>query len=303
MGRHRMNVQIQTVSTCNATCHYCPYLESWHKENPGVMGEDLFRKIIHELSKFKLAKFCPYLENEPLVDPAIFERIDYAVSNLDFLLLELSTNASLLDAKKLDDLVRIFRKIPHEIWISFHGVDKHSFESIMGLEFDRCLSNVLSLVEASQRYNLRVKIRGSGEPIVNNAGAPTWFDEKTYINFWDDEFKRLGINRKPVVSYFKYHDRAGSISRNEINFSKVFKRNLDGFYCHRIDQWHHFLYTGELILCCMDYKRKTVFGDMRNMSLQDIYKLEAYRELAGKCVGVVASPEDFICKHCISPGG
>ena len=303
IGRHRLNVQIQTVSTCNAKCYYCPYLESWHKANPGIMDEGLYRKIIQNLSHYKLAKFCPYLENEPLIDPSMFDRIEYALTKLDLLLLELSTNASLLDSGKLADLVRIFPKVPHEIWISFHGVDKTSYESIMGLDFETCLSNVLSLVEASQCHNLRVKIRGSGEPVNTKTGAPFWFEEQTYRSFWNNEFNRMGIRKSPEISFFKYHDRAGSISRNAVNFSKVFKRNLNGFYCNRVDQWVHFLYTGELVLCCMDYHRRTVFGDIRDSSLQEIFMSEKFRDLAGRCAGVIESSGDFICKQCISPGG
>lgn len=303
LGRHRMGLQIQTVSTCNATCYFCPYLESWHKDNPGVMSEQVYRDIIDQVSCYKVTKFCPYLENEPLLDPNIFNRIEYGLSRLDYLILELSTNAAHLDNKKLEDVLRIFPKVNHELRISFHGVDKESFESIMGLDFDRCLSNVLALIEALQNHNLKIKILGSGAPLLAESTAPKWFDEKKYMTFWDGIFLKQGFKKKPAVSYFKYHDRAGSIGRNEVNFSADFNRNLDGFYCHRIDQWLHFLYTGEVILCCMDYHKKTVFGDITQNTLAEIYKSDKYKEIASKAIGLTCSADNFICKKCISPGG
>jgi hypothetical protein len=162
---------------------------------------------------------------------------------------------------------------------------------------------VLALIDESQNCDLNIKILGSGSPVLAKSNAPIWFDEKNYLNFWNEKFHSQGFKKKPVVNYFRYHDRAGSIDRNEVNFSEVFSRDLTDFYCRRLDQWLHFLYTGELILCCMDYHKKTVFGDINHDDLEDIFTSEKYLELANKATGLCVSDDNFICKKCISPGG
>lgn len=303
LGRHPLNIQIQTVSTCNATCYFCPYPESWQKENPGRMAEEVYRKIIDEVSQYKVGKFCPYLENEPLMDPRIFERIEYGISRLDFKVLEMATNASLLNKNKLEDIVRIFPQVNNQIWISFHGINKETFGTIMGLDFDTCKANVLALIEKAQNHNLTILLRGGGMPRVQTGNLPEWFTKEQYLNFWGGEFKKHGFKKLPNIGFFTYHDRAGQISRNEINFAWKARPNLKGFYCVRIDQWAHFLYTGELILCCMDYHHQTVYGDITKQSLNEIYTSEAFLTIAKQVIGKAVSADDFICKRCVSPGG
>lgn len=303
LGHYPLNLQIQTISACNATCYFCPHPESWQKSNPGRMTETTFRKIIDDVSSYKIGKFCPYLENEPLLDPDIFDRIEYGISKLDFNLLELATNASVLTPQKIEDIVRIFPQVKHQIWISFHGIDKENFNTIMGLDFDTCKENVLALVEKAQKHNLNILLRGAGMPRLDSSGQPRWFTSEQYINFWTREFKKRGFKKLPDVGFFTYHDRAGQITRNEVQLKEIIRPCLENFYCKRLDQWIHFLYTGELILCCMDYHRGTVFGNILDNNIDEIYRSKEFSQLAKRVVGTIDSPEDFICKKCISPGG
>ncbi|MEW6673301.1 MAG: radical SAM/SPASM domain-containing protein [Thermodesulfobacteriota bacterium] len=300
-GRHGLNLQIQTISACNAACVFCPYQESWHKSHPGIMTDKMYQTIIDETSRYRIGKFCPYLENEPLLDPRLFDRIEYARSRLNFSLLEISTNAFLLNQTKIDHFSRILPGSSHEIWISFHGIDKESFKSIMGLDFDICRENVLALIEKSQDNDIRIVIRGAGFARRKRENYPAWFNRKQYFKFWRSEFKNHHFKKLPEVRFFTYHDRAGQIKRNEINFSTTVRSSLKGFYCHRVDQWLHFLYTGELILCCMDYHRTTVFGDMRTKSLSAILGSDEFISLAEQVTGLTPSADEFLCKKCISP--
>lgn len=303
LGRHLLNVQIQTVSACNASCYFCPYQESWHKQHPGRMSENIYRKIINEISCYKIGKFCPYLENEPLLDPNLLDRIEFALSKLDPKLVELSTNASILPPNKIDDIARLFSRVKHEIRVSFHGIDKTSFQSVMDLDFDTCKQNVLSLVEKAQQYDLKIIIQGAGLPRIKRNNMPVWFNRKQYFHFWKTTFKEQGFKRLPNVRFFTYHDRAGQIRRNEINFAEIVRQDLKGFYCPRVDQWAHFLYNGELVLCCMDYKKETVFGDITKTSLPSIYASSNFLNLSKKLIGRKPAPDTFICKKCISPNG
>jgi len=267
------------------------------------MDDALYHRIIDAISRYKLAKFCPYLANEPLMDGKLFERIEHAISKLDFRLLELATNASLLDERKLDDLVRILPGVPHEISISFHGTDEQSYTSIMGLDYHRALANVLSLLEKAQDHDLNIVIRGAGAPKLPSERLTTWFSQEEFESFWSTQCETHGFAKRPRLDYFPYHDRAGTIRRNEVNFSEFIHRDLNNFYCLRADQCVHFLYTGELILCCMDYHRETRFGDIREQGLEEIFSDEPFRQLARRMTGTEESPPDFICKRCISPGG
>ena len=304
IGRYPLNIQIQTVSACNGECVFCPYQGSWHNKNPGKMSWATYIKIIQDLRAYKIRKFSPYLENEPLLDPSIFEKIRYALRILNPQWVELSTNLSMLNNRKLEEIRKTFSEIPHEIWISFHGVDKVSYENIMGLNFEKSLENVMRLVELSQSVPLNLIIRGSGLPKEDGLDMKSRFEEAEYHSFWDKMLSKF--KNKPKISFFRYHDRAGSEQLKEkgMSYNTVFRESLEGFYCVRFDRWLHFLYTGEPILCCMDYNKETSWDvNVRDQSVAEFYMSPIFIDIIKKGIGMIKSDQYFICKKCISPGG
>lgn len=300
IGQYPLNIQIQTVSACNGKCKFCPYKGSWHDRHPGKMPWATYEKIIQNLRNYQIAKFCPYLQNEPLLDTGLFEKIKYAVENLNLEWVEVSTNVSTLNEENLEGIKEIFCRIPHEIWVSFHGVSKESYEDIMGLNFERSLNNVLRLVELSQEVPLNIEIRGVGSPRIEGTNLKTWFAKEEYLTFWQNNLS--SFKNKPRISFFTYIDRAGSIQlKNKgMSFNTIFRKNLDGFYCVRFDRWLHFLYTGEPILCCMDYNIETAFGEsVKDKTIETLFSAPRFLELIKKGTGVIDSEKNFICKRCI----
>lgn len=267
------------------------------------MSDALFDRIVDQLSRIPLGKICTYLENEPLLDPDIFNRIRLIKDRLNFTSLEFSTNAQDLDDKAVAQLADLFSDVKHEIWVSFHGVDKRTHEGVMGLDYERCLENIVGLLQLSDRKPLCVIIRGAGQGIDRSLRHDFEFSEEEYTRFWEDQLQRHGIKTRPGINWIRYHDRAGGIQRNEIRQPQPVRQDLTGLACPRVSQWLHFLYTGELIACCMDYHRETVFGNIAEGDIEDILGGPAYKVLSKKATGLASSPADFICKRCISPGG
>lgn len=304
IGLYPINVQIQTISTCNGKCIFCPYLGSWHETNPGKMSTDTYNKIIDNLQNFKVQKFCPYLENEPLLDTDLFNKIKYAIERLRPELVELSTNLSALTDPILNEIEDIFPVISHEIWISFHGASKESYEEIMGLDYDKTLENIFKLLDLSQKKPLNIVIRGAGAPKTQKGKLNNYFTSKEYHVFWEDKLK--GYKKKPKISFFEYHDRAGAeqLRDKNMSFDSVFRETLNGFYCVRFDRWMHFLYTGEPILCCMDYNKKTAFEQsIKDLTIEELFSSPHFIDLLEKGTGMKSSQKDFICKKCFCPGG
>lgn len=297
------NVQIQTTSVCNGKCIFCPYMDSWHKEHPGMMTDGVFERIVDQLKSIPLNKICMYLENEPLVDPQLIPRTKRVIDELSFNLMEISTNAALLTEEKARSLVELFGDSPHQIWLSFHGINKRTFEGVMGLDFEKTLDNVIRLLQLAQDVPLNITIRGAGMPLVKSLGHPYTFSEAEYREFWTQQCLRHGISRLPAINYFKYHDRCRAIKRNDIRLKNNIRNSLKGFYCPRVDSWLHFLYTGELCICCMDYHREQIFGDITTHTVEEIFKSESYLNLRNQAFGLKESPENFICKRCLSPNG
>jgi MoaA/NifB/PqqE/SkfB family radical SAM enzyme len=304
------NVQIQTQSRCNADCIFCPYSESWHAANPGKMTDELFAKVLDELRPFSLGinrgKFCPYLMQEPLLDPKIFDRVQQIYAAFPHTTVEIATNGSVLNEKIADNLLTVLAGRPHEIRISHHGVDQESMDRIMRLDHSRSVKNVLGLIRKSEG-RLRICVQGAGNARV---GQIAYFSKEEYYQFWHEQLKNAGLEDAPIdIRFFTFHDRAGTIRRTdraakENNFR--IQRQIDEnhpFYCNRVDRWIHVMYDGTIRLCCMDYHAEIELPSLAQMSLMEYFRSEAYREVSEKVCGKRTSPPDFICKRCSSPGG
>jgi len=303
IGPHPLNVQIQTTSACNGKCAFCPYVGSWHHKNPGQMSDETFKKIVQGLKKYKILKLCPYLENEPLLDKQIFHRLKYMVDELNPLWVEFATNLSILNDEMLLQIENLFPKVKHVIWVSFHGINKETYQDIMGLDYDRTMENIKKLVTLSQNLPIYLMINGSGQPALNGP-MKTWFKEEEYYSFWEDQLK--DFSKKPKVRFFNYHDRAGQkqLKEKNLSFNKIFRTSLEDFYCNRFDRWVHFLYSGEPILCCMDYNRETVIQLPKNeIDVESIFRSQNFVEMVRKGCGLDQSADDFICKRCSIPIG
>jgi radical SAM protein with 4Fe4S-binding SPASM domain len=260
------------------------------------MSWDTYKKIISDLSQYNLGKFVPYFENDPLNDDRIFDMIKYATDSLTYKHVEISTNLITYTPEKADRTMSLFPNIPHEIWISFHGTDEKTYTAISGSpNFDKVLENIFDMIRLSQQNNLNLRIRGSGSPRLTGR---VWFTEKEYQKFWGNLL--VYFSKKPAVEYYTYHDRARAKQMLAKDMAQTSWRVNTNQYCPRPYNWIHFLYNGDVVLCCMDYNRETVFGNINDNTLQEIFSSEKFLEIKKKSI---QKPEDFICARCISPGG
>ncbi len=291
-----IGLQIQTISTCTSRCFICPHSKSWHNQHPGVMTDKIFNKIMKEVASIKFEKICPYLMNEPLTDPRFFKHLQKIKKLKNFDYIEVATNASLLNSEYANKLITVLEDVNNDIWISFHGVNENNYKEIMGLDFKKTLNNVCNfLVKADGK--LKIKIQGSGQPFIQRTNSSNWFNKEEYFDFWNKIFNDLNLTNRPKIFYFQYNDRAGNI-RNDLSFN-FRRKSLDRFKCNRVDQWLHFLYTGELILCCNDYNKECILGDITKCSLKEILNSTERNEIIDMVEGRKKSPDDFICKRCV----
>lgn len=266
------------------------------------MTHAFFNRILEQLEPMQLKKVCPYLENEPLNDPHIFERIKKIIDRLNFTSIEFSTNALALNRVNAEKLADLLYGINHEIWISFHGIDKHTHEGIMGISYSKCLQNIIFLLKLADEYPLRINLRGSGIGLLSDFHHDFEFSQEQYQKFWENQFEVHGIERHPRINFFRYHDRAGMVNGNDFQLCKIIRPDLTNFECSRVGDYLHFIYTGELIICCMDYHREEVFADIRSQNIDEILA-GPYQKLIDKVEGRQPTRKSFICKRCIYPEG
>src|SRR3989344_5419123 len=105
-----LNIEVGTNSVCNGLCRICPYTSVRNNLPKERMSDELFKKIIDECSNHKVGYISPFLFNEPLTDPKIFDKINYIAFKIPNAKIIVATNAGLLDSAKAKKLIKVLRE-------------------------------------------------------------------------------------------------------------------------------------------------------------------------------------------------
>lgn len=100
-------IEIETYNRCNNTCSFCPVNRISEKRTEEHMSQELFEKIINELSSidYKGMLFL-YSNNEPLLDTRIYDFVKIAREKIFNSKLSIWTNGILLTEEKFLFLVQ-----------------------------------------------------------------------------------------------------------------------------------------------------------------------------------------------------
>lgn len=278
-------IMIQTSSVCNAACSFCPYPETKHLVPQGVMSEELFAKVTDECKNYPhIERIMPYLMNEPLTDKQIANRINIIKNNNPKAWVHFLSNAALLDAKMTD---KILDSELDQICFSVYGINPDAYGKVMGLDFNKVLNNILHFKKEADKR---------GKP--NHYVMITFFkwdflgekEAAEAISFWQKQgITEISVFDGPI-------SRAGNVEK----IQGPIKEKVCGCNSIWTEDMVHILYNGDVVLCCMDWKRETVVGNVLDDSIYDIWHSEKYRQLRSKVLGLAKSEPDFLCKRCES---
>lgn len=257
------NIQIQTTSYCNAKCICCPYPEMnvVNQIKHGHMDPLLFEKIIKDCKKSKVKRIIPYLMNEPLMDRHIVERLKTIRDIYPDCFIELCTNASLLK----NGLAKAIAPIKiDEFRISVIGDDTRK---TMGIKFNDILKNVEHFREIKNpETNIKIVV------LVNGSYA-----------HWE--------SRGYEVLSWGLTTRAGNV------LQKLARKRKGGCVHNRHTQWLHVMWDGEVVLCCMDWTRAVMLGNLRDQNIKKIIKSKQYKETVNK-IEKPKKDDNFLCSYC-----
>lgn len=125
-ARYVKRIVIETSSYCNRRCVFCPNADGSRLKARHVMPEAMFRTVIDDLAEIGYARTILFhLYNEPLADPAIFDRISYARSRLPKAILSFNSNGDYIRAGTLKRLAEAGLTNLH---ISIYGPEHGVFD-------------------------------------------------------------------------------------------------------------------------------------------------------------------------------
>jgi radical SAM protein with 4Fe4S-binding SPASM domain len=251
-------IQIETNTACNATCVMCPYPEVTREIEQGRMDLPLYQKILDECAAERgLTRIEPFLNNEPFTDVRMVDWIRFAKRTVPHAVVTVTTNGSLLFPRITD---RLIHSGLDAIWFSFNGATRDTYEKIMGLSYDDVKANIDYLLDV-RPPSLRVftnmidTVPMSGEIAEN-------------IRYWQSRGVQSGSS--PFVN------RAGNVS----NFAELNYRPHAPGPARLCELLYHKMYigwNGDALLCCMDWRRRVILGNVREQSVREIWNGEPYR--------------------------
>lgn len=276
-------LSIQTTSFCNAKCVFCPNDDLKPLFAPQVMEEALFKKIIDECSSYPgIERIILYLNNEPLTDVNIVERINYAKKTVPWASVHILTNGFLLDEKMQDALIN--SKLDW-IGISMQGIKKETVEAAMGIDYDIVFPRVLEFIKKAK------KKRDPENFIMVTFLKHKYMSLAEYkeaVSFW----KGQGVSR--ISSFEGPVSRAGNVN----SLPKVAHPRVSGCNSIWANEMIHIVENGDVILCCMDWKREVILGNLNSEKIHEVWNSSRYAQIRDKRDGNKISEDNFICKRC-----
>lgn len=251
-------IQIQTNTFCNASCVMCPYPKVSKEVSNGRMSEDLYTEILAQCAGERgLCRIEPFLMNEPFTDRRLVDLIAQAKRAVPHAWLTVTTNGSLVRPEIAD---RLIHSGLDAIWFSFNGATPETFERIMGVPYDRVVANIDYLLSIRPEH-----LRVFTNMIETTLMAP---EIEANIRRW--HARGVGSGSSVLVN------RGGNVENfDELNYRPKHRTPIR--ICDLLYHKMYILYNGDVVLCCMDWRRQVIMGNVHEQSLKEIWRGERYQ--------------------------
>jgi len=258
-GASPRRVQIQTQSGCNGRCVFCPnedVLRSGLAQ--GRMSPALFHKIIDELAASPPSRVSLYLMNEPLLDLRLPEFVRYVAERIPASTTLVTSNGTQLTEDMGAALIDAGLK---RLKVSVQSLDPETNRELMGpwCDSEKVVGNVLAfkrlLKEKRSKLDLRVSM------LVTKLNQDEIEDTR---RFWRGHGIRL------VTSALE--NRGGNIEAAE----DLNPHEMACYHCScvRPSREMCILWNGDVVLCCVDWWRTVIVGNVEKQSIGEVWKGE-----------------------------
>lgn len=259
-------IQIQTQYGCNARCIFCP-MGREDNQIIGQMEDRTFERIVEEAIRSNVKVLSPYLQNDPLVDRKLHEKISVIreIRGMKpFPKTKIITNGGLLTEDRAYNLINAGLEY---IVFSVHGVDKEIYDGIMqGPKFETVTKNIDRFLKIKEEL-------GAKNPDIE-VWAVLTKDVEAQLDETKEYWESRGIR-------FKGRQLDNRANPDIIDTSEMAGDETDwkyAYYC-TIPFWRAWiLWNGDMVLCCVDWERTTVFGNIHKQSIKEIWNSEPYRK-------------------------
>jgi radical SAM protein with 4Fe4S-binding SPASM domain len=254
-------VVIETQFGCNAGCVFCQYPQIKDQLPRGRMEMATFEKIVRECAGRPVERFILCLGNEPLLDRALEEKFALLRQFCPRSKRNLTTNASLLTPERVESLIA--SGCVNELFLSINGYSREVYEELMKLPFGRTMANLDSFcswlrAHPDARESLRIRVNVVRTRRVAPEIAPMrrrWREKEGF------EFHVIDLDNRGAQLDMRRED-ALAPDRPDM------RPNTN---CRRLFHTLVITWEGRAVICCVDYKREVVLGNVHEQTIDEIW--------------------------------
>jgi MoaA/NifB/PqqE/SkfB family radical SAM enzyme len=271
-------IQIQTIDLCNYRCPMCPYPALSEGRVPTRMRPDLFTRIITDVREAgRRVRLCLMLQNEPLLDPGVYDLIEEANAAQDAIIsVSTVTNGSALTSRKLTRLVGFERL---QLTVSVNANEAGRYRAVHGVDSWDRVHDLLATWEGP-RDRVRLSF------VMDSASVE---EARRFVARWTEA--GYATRLVPIMS------RAGTVPV-EAGRRPV----VDDFdHCHYPVDTLNVLTDGTVILCCNDWEHHETFGNVGESTIAEVWNGPALTRIRHAALDGRIRDASSACRGCDYP--
>jgi radical SAM protein with 4Fe4S-binding SPASM domain len=258
-------VYLEPSGFCNLKCGFCPVGIDSGSLKKGLMSRSLFQKLLDDLAAFpdrvKLLRVCG--NGEPLINKDLVAMLRMARERKAFERIEMLSNGVLLD----DALIRDLPDCLDRLIVSLEGLHAEDYQRVCHtrVDFESFMRRLQAFYDARGRCKLHIKIHHDA---VRSAA-----DHQAFLALVSGKCDEYYVEK--LVPMWPELD--SNLFTHEFRWetAPVKPRTV----CAQIFKGLQVQADGEVVPCCVDWKRVNVLGNLNQTSLRDLWEGPALRRL------------------------
>ncbi len=269
---------VEATNNCNSSCRFCPRLQGNRKL--GYLDFNLYKKLIDESVKYgKRGVIGLAKDGEPLLHPKIDELIKYANDKKAAHIIQITTNASLLNEGMSK---KILNSGLDDLRISIDAVNPDTYKKLKGHDYlEKVEKNVNDFLKLRNENKLKKPfVRVKFLKLEENHN-----EEKEFIIKWKNKADWVETS-----CFFKWGDI------EDLDLKSNHKDNKR-YVCNYPWYWMTIDYQGNVSPCCLDYNSSLIMGNVNNNTIEEIWNNGAFKKFRRAHLNL--DFKDYpICREC-----